>query len=1053
MKRVYFYIAILVSFSSSLIFAQAPVIQKIEPLTTYPNDTIVISGNGFSNDPTDLQVWFGPVKGNIVRSSNFGIEVTVPPQATVSNIEVLNLSTGRSARSLQKFMPTYHGVNFNINNFADLNADTKYSATQELYDFCGCDLNHDGKPDVAVTKTYRTSQVFPNPTDFLILRNVSTGPGQIDFATQSVPLGFGTDNVICGDVDGDGKRDLVLTRATPARNSVIILRNTTASAGASITFAPAFTLFLNTGDVATRLALVDMTLDGRPELVVTSSATSRQFYVFTNFSSPGTLDFNDAPPLVLSTNPVINNEAEIQDFNGDGLPDIVINVFQGGDLYVFKNTTEESLSFAPVQKITLPGNNSRLVSYDFGGSELPDIAVTNTLDNQTAILINESTTSTISFAAPVQLTTAEEPWGLDVSDIDGDGDADLTVANIIAGTATVNVFANDGTTGTAFTRSDFTTNSATRNARAIDFDGDAKPDLAYTAFNDSPGSIGSFIAFHRNENCHQPKILNEGPFSLCPGQTIRLHAVPAPGVTFDWKKDGASVGSTTTPHFDITSAGTYTVTTKNTDNSCEVTSANLVVSSGTGTAPNYPVIAPVEPLCSSESLALTTSTMADEYFWTGPNGFTSNQQNPSAFAIDTDDAGEYSLQVRVGQCKSNVAKVRVDVLGLEDLKITSNRPDVLCEDKTATLTINVSPTDYDINWSTGLQDVNTLSVTSSGTYSAEVTNLELGCDIQLTPVTFTFLTKPVASFTVEDGCVNEELVFDNQSVTDPNGTPVYAWTFETGATSNVENPTYQYSEASSVTPRLIISYAEDEVCTSNEASQTIEIINAIIPVISPTDSVTCKVILGIPDGFKTAEWSTGETGNSIVADAGEVTVNTIDVNDCPATATYTVAELVPPVVDVTPADTTISAGSSVRLNATPGGQVYAWSPESTLDAADVASPTATLEETTTYTVVVTDKAGCTTEAQITINVEGAAPFPPGFSPNGDGINETWTANGAVNAECTLNIFDGRGRRIFEGKGEGWDGTYQGNAVPEGTYYFVYSCPDAKPQSGSLLLFR
>jgi gliding motility-associated-like protein len=56
----------------------------------------------------------------------------------------------------------------------------------------------------------------------------------------------------------------------------------------------------------------------------------------------------------------------------------------------------------------------------------------------------------------------------------------------------------------------------------------------------------------------------------------------------------------------------------------------------------------------------------------------------------------------------------------------------------------------------------------------------------------------------------------------------------------------------------------------------------------------------------------------------------------------------------------------------------------------------------------------------------------------------------------MNIFDGRGRKIYEVKGypiEGWDGSYDGKEVPAGTYYYVFSCPDLPPATGSVLVVR
>ena len=55
----------------------------------------------------------------------------------------------------------------------------------------------------------------------------------------------------------------------------------------------------------------------------------------------------------------------------------------------------------------------------------------------------------------------------------------------------------------------------------------------------------------------------------------------------------------------------------------------------------------------------------------------------------------------------------------------------------------------------------------------------------------------------------------------------------------------------------------------------------------------------------------------------------------------------------------------------------------------------------------------------------------------------------------LAVFDGRGRRVYEKKGysSDWNGTYNDKPVPDGTYFFVFGCPDKKPVTGSVLIFR
>src|SRR5258706_11592602 len=116
--------------------AQVPVINTVEPLAAAHQQTILITGSGFSTTTTDLQVWFDHVKGTIIApSTNFSILVQVPAQARMSNVEVINLVTGLSAKSQLKFTPVHGGSDFAAANTSTLSIPNP----SELFDLCSCD--------------------------------------------------------------------------------------------------------------------------------------------------------------------------------------------------------------------------------------------------------------------------------------------------------------------------------------------------------------------------------------------------------------------------------------------------------------------------------------------------------------------------------------------------------------------------------------------------------------------------------------------------------------------------------------------------------------------------------------------------------------------------------------------------------------------------------------------------------------------------------------------------------------------------------------------------
>ena len=62
-----------------------------------------------------------------------------------------------------------------------------------------------------------------------------------------------------------------------------------------------------------------------------------------------------------------------------------------------------------------------------------------------------------------------------------------------------------------------------------------------------------------------------------------------------------------------------------------------------------------------------------------------------------------------------------------------------------------------------------------------------------------------------------------------------------------------------------------------------------------------------------------------------------------------------------------------------------------------------------------------------------------ITPNGDGINDTWIVkNIHMYPNNELNIFDRDGRMVFKmiGYDNLWNGQFNGNPLPEGTYYYM-----------------
>lgn len=89
-------------------------------------------------------------------------------------------------------------------------------------------------------------------------------------------------------------------------------------------------------------------------------------------------------------------------------------------------------------------------------------------------------------------------------------------------------------------------------------------------------------------------------------------------------------------------------------------------------------------------------------------------------------------------------------------------------------------------------------------------------------------------------------------------------------------------------------------------------------------------------------------------------------------------------------------------------------------------------------MITTDK-GCSAQDVVFVKVLKAPIVPNIFSPNGDGVHDTWVLPYLdTYPGCTVEVVNRYGQSVFRSVGytSPWDGTVNGKPVPVGTYYFV-----------------
>ncbi|MCX6257462.1 MAG: FG-GAP-like repeat-containing protein [Bacteroidia bacterium] len=137
-------------------------------------------------------------------------------------------------------------------------------------------------------------------------------------------------------------------------------------------------------------------------------------------------------------------------------------------------------------------------------------------------------------------------------------------------------------------------------------------------------------------------------------------------------------------------------------------------------APN--IVAGVNPVCLGGTLQLSAQTIQGaSYSWSGPEGFSSNEQNPVITGMTDNQAGDYNLVVTNNGCSTQPMSVHVQVI---EPPVVDLGPDLtICQNSDYTLDAGNAGSTF--VWNNGSTN-QTLTVSDPGTYSVTVTST-YGC--------------------------------------------------------------------------------------------------------------------------------------------------------------------------------------------------------------------------------------------------------------------------------------------------------------------------------------
>ncbi|KQN34274.1 hypothetical protein ASE92_11725 [Pedobacter sp. Leaf41] len=138
----------------------------------------------------------------------------------------------------------------------------------------------------------------------------------------------------------------------------------------------------------------------------------------------------------------------------------------------------------------------------------------------------------------------------------------------------------------------------------------------------------------------------------------------------------------------------------------------------------------------------------------------------------------------------------------------------------------------------------------------------------------------------------------------------------------------------------------------------------------------------------------------------------------------------------------VSKGETANLAAS-GAVTYQWSNSNgILSGQNTSTLTVRPNANTTYTVTGFNQFGRSSTQSFTLEVRAdfqVLNIMNVLTPNGDGKNDTWIIeNIDMYPNNLVKVFDRAGKSVFEMKGYNntWDGTFKGNVLPEGSYYYI-----------------
>ena len=454
---------------------------------------------------------------------------------------------------------------------------------------------------------------------------------------------------------------------------------------------------------------------------------------------------------------------------------------------------------------------------------------------------------------------------------------------------------------------------------------------------------------------------------VCVNQPINLSG--AGGTTYSWAGPGAYSSPNQNPVIAIaqaSNAGTYTLTVTNANSCTNTITTSVAVNPLPVVTANNPTV------CLNTNINLTSGG-ASTYAWAGPNGFTSNTQNPNIAFASLGMNGQYTVTGTSAFGCTNTALSTVLVLPLPSPAISSNGP--VCIGATLNFTAAGGAT---YSWSgpngfaspSSNPNIANTTLAAGGTYSLVAT---VGSCTNITTALIVINPLPTPNLTSNSPvCIQQSINFF------AGGGNTYIWAGPNGFTGNGSNlsiPSANNTNAGTYT----LTVTDGNNCT-NTISTAVSI--NPLPVISAVGSTLCalKTISLSASGGTAFTWS-GPNGftsaspqeyipNADITQQGNYSVTVTNSNGCTSSSVTNVH--INPIPTLTAsANTPICVNQTISLSAGAlTGTSYLWTGPNGYYSIKQNSQIidATLLTSGIYTITVTDNIGCSTTAMVNMQV-------------------------------------------------------------------------------------